>query len=119
MSHAKISTALHIHSNPQTVGFRSGKVMSLDFCVISQEWLCHRGISQCNTHDVLLTHLFVYNVKRTGELTHFWGAPVLIDLGSGNALFTFTCRTLLVKEEKYHLIIKEFTFICFIVSRNK
>lgn len=32
------------HTHPQTVPFGGGKVMCLDFCVISHEWRCHRVI---------------------------------------------------------------------------
>ena len=46
-----------------------------------------------------LLHSFVYRVKRTGELTQPWGAPVLRVLGSDRVPLTLTLYVRLVKKE--------------------
>lgn len=40
---------------------------------------------------VLHVHSLVYKVNRTGELTHSWGALVLMVRGLDRVLFTPTC----------------------------
>lgn len=43
-------------------------------------------------------------MKRTGELTHPCGAPVLMNLESDVVRLTLTCCVLFVIKEKKHLI---------------
>lgn len=53
----------------------------------------------------MLTQLFVYSVRRIGELTQPWAPPVVVVRASESVELTLTCCILLVRKEWYHLIV--------------
>lgn len=67
----------------------------------------------------LHVHSSVYRVNRTSELTHPWGALVLVVKGSDNVLLTLTCCLRFGRNEENHLVMKGLTFIrCSVVRRT-